>query len=55
MPCGFSDAGLPVGLQIVGPPGADIEVLQMAKAFEAATHYADQLPAVLKESPLDES
>lgn len=55
MPCGFSDAGLPVGLQIVGPPGADLEVLQMAKAFEAATHYADQLPAVLNESPLDES
>jgi aspartyl-tRNA(Asn)/glutamyl-tRNA(Gln) amidotransferase subunit A len=32
VPCGFVD-GLPVGLQIVGPPGADATVLRLASAF----------------------
>ena len=50
MPCGFSASGLPVGLQIVGPPGGDLEVLKMAKAFESVTHFADHLPAILNES-----
>ena len=37
-------AGLPVGLQIVGPPGADVQVLAEAAAFEAAHSYAGQVP-----------
>ena len=45
MPCGFSPEGLPVGLQIVGPPGADLAVLKMARAFEAATGFAASLPS----------
>ncbi len=44
MPCGFSPEGLPVGLQIVGPPGRDLEVLQLAHAFEAATGFAADAP-----------
>ena len=54
MPCGFSASGLPVGLQIVGPPGGDLEVLKMAKTFESVTHFADHLPAILNESSDDE-
>jgi amidase len=45
MPCGFSPEGLPVGLQIVGAPGKDLEVLRMAHAFEAATGFAAIAPA----------
>ena len=45
MPCGFSPDGLPVGLQIVGPPLADLEVLKMARAFEAATGVAARTPS----------
>ena len=33
---GFSRAGLPMGLQIVGPKYADALVLQAARAFESA-------------------
>jgi len=40
MPCGFSKQGLPVGLQIIGKPQADLEVLQLAKAFEAASRIS---------------
>jgi aspartyl-tRNA(Asn)/glutamyl-tRNA(Gln) amidotransferase subunit A len=34
IPCGFTRAGLPVGLQIVGPRFADARVLRAARAFE---------------------
>jgi aspartyl-tRNA(Asn)/glutamyl-tRNA(Gln) amidotransferase subunit A len=35
VPCGFDAAGFPVGLQIVGPPGADATVIAVAAAVEA--------------------
>lgn len=44
VPCGFSAGGLPMGLQIVGPPGADLKVLEAALAFEQATGFAQQQP-----------
>jgi amidase len=34
LPCGFTAAGLPVGLQIAGPPRSDARVLAAAKALE---------------------
>jgi aspartyl-tRNA(Asn)/glutamyl-tRNA(Gln) amidotransferase subunit A len=36
VPCGFTQAGLPVGLQIVGPAYGDRLVLRAARAFEQA-------------------
>lgn len=36
VPAGFSRGGLPVGLQIVGRPGDDLGVLQLAHAVERA-------------------
>jgi aspartyl-tRNA(Asn)/glutamyl-tRNA(Gln) amidotransferase subunit A len=36
VPCGLTAAGLPVGLQIVGPMHADHLVLRAARAFETA-------------------
>jgi aspartyl-tRNA(Asn)/glutamyl-tRNA(Gln) amidotransferase subunit A len=36
IPCGLTQAGLPVGLHIVGPRYADALVLRAARAFEAA-------------------
>jgi aspartyl-tRNA(Asn)/glutamyl-tRNA(Gln) amidotransferase subunit A len=36
VPCGFTAAGLPVGLQIVGPRYADALVLRAARAYESA-------------------
>jgi aspartyl-tRNA(Asn)/glutamyl-tRNA(Gln) amidotransferase subunit A len=34
IPCGFTKAGLPVGLQIIGPLAGDHRVLRAAHAFE---------------------
>jgi aspartyl-tRNA(Asn)/glutamyl-tRNA(Gln) amidotransferase subunit A len=36
IPCGFTKAGLPVGLHLVGPRYADAMVLRAARAFETA-------------------
>ncbi|HUH04310.1 MAG TPA: amidase family protein, partial [Kofleriaceae bacterium] len=35
VPCGLTTAGLPVGLQIVGPMHGDALVLRAARAFES--------------------
>jgi aspartyl-tRNA(Asn)/glutamyl-tRNA(Gln) amidotransferase subunit A len=37
VPCGTTSAGLPIGLQIAGPAGADAEVLRLGAAFERHT------------------
>jgi aspartyl-tRNA(Asn)/glutamyl-tRNA(Gln) amidotransferase subunit A len=44
VPCGFTRAGLPIGLQIVGPPGRDALVLQLAEAWQQATDYHQRRP-----------
>jgi aspartyl-tRNA(Asn)/glutamyl-tRNA(Gln) amidotransferase subunit A len=46
VPAGFTPAGLPVGLQIVGRRFADLTVLQAAAAFEAARPWAQRRPAL---------
>jgi aspartyl-tRNA(Asn)/glutamyl-tRNA(Gln) amidotransferase subunit A len=39
VPCGFTRAGLLIGLQIAGAPGDDARVLQLAHAYERATEW----------------
>jgi len=55
IPCGFTSAGLPVGLQIVGRRHGDAAVLRAAAAFEAAQPWADRLPPILAAKTLDGS
>jgi Asp-tRNA(Asn)/Glu-tRNA(Gln) amidotransferase A subunit family amidase len=44
VPCGFTSAGLPVGLQIVAGPGQDRLVLRAAAFFEAARPWQQWSP-----------
>ena len=44
VPAGFTDDGLPVGLQIVGRYRDDFGVLQLAQAFEGATQAGKRRP-----------
>jgi amidase len=44
VPCGFTGAGLPVGIQIVGRPRADLDVLRAAFALEQVTRYGLRRP-----------
>ena len=46
VPCGFTDGGLPVGVQIVGRHHDDLGVLQLAYAFQQATECWKKYPAV---------
>ena len=39
VPCGYSSKGLPLGLQISAPALADVRVLAVAGAYEAATSW----------------
>ncbi len=39
IPCGFTRAGLPIGLQIIGPHWREGRVLQLAHAYEQATDW----------------
>jgi amidase len=44
VPAGFTAAGLPVGLQLVGRRRQDWDLLAVARAFESATGYAATVP-----------
>lgn len=45
VPCGFTAAGLPAGLQIIGPRHADRTVLRAARAYERAVDWGTGRPA----------
>jgi amidase len=47
VPCGFTDEGLPVGIQIVGRHQDDWGVLQLAHSFEQATRVWTRRPPVV--------
>ena len=46
VPCGFTKAGLPVGLQIIGRRFDDVTVLRASAAFETARPWAQHRPAL---------
>jgi len=48
VPCGFTAAGLPVGLQIIGRHQDDWGVLQMGHAFEQATGLWKRRPPIVE-------
>ncbi|GAC1302679.1 MAG: amidase [Steroidobacteraceae bacterium] len=47
VPAGFSQGGLPIGLQIVGPIHAEAACLQLAYGYDTATGWSRRLPALL--------
>jgi aspartyl-tRNA(Asn)/glutamyl-tRNA(Gln) amidotransferase subunit A len=46
VPCGFSSEGLPIGLQLMGPPFGESQILQVAHAFEQATDFHRRKPPI---------
>ncbi len=45
IPGGFTSTGLPVGIQLVGKPRGDLELLRIAHTFEAATAHYETRPS----------
>ncbi len=50
LPCGFSSAGLPIGLQLVAPPQQEDTLLQAGAALEDAFGIAGRKPALVNVS-----
>jgi aspartyl-tRNA(Asn)/glutamyl-tRNA(Gln) amidotransferase subunit A len=48
VPCGFTSAGLPIGLQIVGARFDDKRVLQAGHAYQQAAPLTDKRPALFE-------
>ena len=49
VPCGFTGAGLPVGLQLVGARHADALVLRAGRSYELATDWASAVPTLARQ------
>ncbi len=52
VPVGFDGRGLPMGMQLIGKPQGDFELLQLAHAYEqAAQEVLQRQPSVMRELP----
>jgi aspartyl-tRNA(Asn)/glutamyl-tRNA(Gln) amidotransferase subunit A len=48
LPCGFSQDGLPIGLQLIGPSLGEEAILRAAYAYEQATEWHERRPELQK-------
>ena len=46
VPCGFTSAGLPAGLQVVGRPFDEATLFRIGHAYEQATPWHRQRPSL---------
>ncbi len=46
LPCGFSRSGLPIGLQIIGQPFKEAELLAIARTYEQAHDWKNRHPSL---------
>jgi Asp-tRNA(Asn)/Glu-tRNA(Gln) amidotransferase A subunit family amidase len=49
LPAGFDGDGLPIGLQLVGPPGSDLALLDFAARIQGASDWHGRVPTCLLE------
>ena len=47
VPCGFTSAGLPIGLQFIGKPFEETVLLQIAQAYETVSPSKGQRPSLV--------
>ncbi len=46
--CGFTESGLPIGVQLMGPPFSEETLLRLAHAYEQATDWHTRRPSLDK-------
>jgi aspartyl-tRNA(Asn)/glutamyl-tRNA(Gln) amidotransferase subunit A len=47
IPCGFDEAGMPIGLQLIGNVLREDLILQVAHAYEQATSWQLRKPGLI--------
>jgi len=50
VPCGFDAAGLPIGMQIIGPALDEATVLRAADAYQRVTDWHARKPEAARSS-----
>lgn len=48
VPCGFSTAGLPIGMQVIGRPFDETTVFRLGQAYENRTDFAQQAASLVR-------
>ncbi len=48
VPCGFTKASLPIGLQLVGRPFDEVTLFRAAAGYESATDWHSRIPPIAK-------
>jgi aspartyl-tRNA(Asn)/glutamyl-tRNA(Gln) amidotransferase subunit A len=48
VPCGYDEAGMPIGMQIVGNVLQEQRILEVAYAYEQATQWHQRVPAIAR-------
>jgi aspartyl-tRNA(Asn)/glutamyl-tRNA(Gln) amidotransferase subunit A len=46
IPCGFTRSGLPIGLQVIGQPFKETELLAVAQAYEGRSNWGERHPTL---------
>lgn len=47
LPCGFDEAGMPVGMQLIGKPFCEAEILSAAVGYQNATDFHKKSPSAV--------
>ena len=47
VPVGFGDAGVPMGMQIIGRPQDELSCLQIGQAYDRATRWPERRPPAI--------
>ena len=51
IPCGFTDTGMPIGLQLSGSPWQEAQLLQCAHAYQQVTNWHARRPTIKSRRP----
>lgn len=51
VPCGLLKSGMPLGLQLIGPPRSDLELYRFAAAFEQVVDFKSRVPITPEPQP----
>jgi amidase len=52
IPCGWTESGLPIGMQLIGKPRGETALLQFAYFLQEALGFRHRIPTLAAASPI---